>query len=50
MAEYFAVSVRTVYLLIGEGDLMGIRIRGCLRVSLEEINRFEINLDKDIEI
>ncbi len=37
VAEYFAVSVRTVYRLIDEGDLRANRIRGCLRVSVEEI-------------
>jgi excisionase family DNA binding protein len=32
IAVYFAISVRTVYRLINDGDLMGAKIRGCLRV------------------
>jgi excisionase family DNA binding protein len=39
VAVYFAVSVRTVYRLLDEGDLQATRIRGCLRVSAEEIIR-----------
>lgn len=41
VAAYFAVSVRTVYRLLDEGDLQGCRIRGCVRVSAEEVGRFE---------
>jgi excisionase family DNA binding protein len=41
VAAYFAVSVRTVYRLLDEGDLQGCRIRGCVRVSAEEVRRFE---------
>jgi len=41
VADYFAVSERTVYRLLDDGDLQAIRIRGCRRVSLEEIRRFE---------
>ena len=44
VAVYFAISVRTVYRLLDDGDLMGAKIRGCLRVSTEEIIRFEKNL------
>ena len=38
---YFAISARTVYRLMDEGDLQASRIRGCVRVSAEEIRRFE---------
>jgi excisionase family DNA binding protein len=44
VADYFAVSERTVYRLLDEGDLQTIRIRGFRRVSLEEIRRFEERL------
>lgn len=44
VALYFAISVRTVYRLLDEGDLKATRIRGCLRVSAEEIRRFEEKL------
>jgi excisionase family DNA binding protein len=41
VAAYFAISVRTVYRLLNEGDLRGCRIRGCVRVSVEDMERFE---------
>lgn len=41
MAAYFSISARTVYRLLDEGDLQAARIRGCVRVSAEEIRRFE---------
>jgi len=41
VATYFAISVRTVYRLLDEGDLQVTRIRGCVRVSAEEIQRYE---------
>ena len=41
VAVYFAISARTVYCLLDEGDLQVTRIRGCVRVSAEEIRRFE---------
>jgi excisionase family DNA binding protein len=44
VAVYFAISVRTVYRLLDEGDLQGCRIRGCVRVSAEEVKRFEETL------
>jgi len=39
-----SISVRTVYRLLDEGDLQVTRIRGCVRVSVEEIRRFEETL------
>jgi len=41
VAVYFSISVRTVYRLLDEGDLQTTRIRGCVRVSAEEIGKFE---------
>lgn len=50
VAVYFAISARTVYRLLDEGDLQLTRIRGCVRVSVEEIRRFEesLRLDDDM--
>jgi excisionase family DNA binding protein len=45
VAEYFAISVRTVYRLIDEGQLNRTRIRGCPRVPLAEIRRYERELE-----
>lgn len=41
VAVYFGISERTVYRLLDDGDLQPTRIRRCLRVSEEEIRRFE---------
>jgi excisionase family DNA binding protein len=41
VAIYFAISTRTIYRLLDKGDLQATRIRGCVRVSAEEIRRFE---------
>lgn len=41
VADYFAISERTVYRLLEDGALQTIRIRSCRRVALEEIRRFE---------
>ena len=41
VAVYFAVSARTVYRLLDMGDLQATRIRGCLRVSSDEMKRYE---------
>ena len=46
VAAYFSISVRTVYRLLDEGDLQRRKIRGCLRVSVEEVTRFENNMNK----
>jgi excisionase family DNA binding protein len=45
VADYFSISARTVYRLLDDGDLKASRIRGCLRVSAEEIKRFEKNVE-----
>ncbi|MDI6727159.1 MAG: helix-turn-helix domain-containing protein [Smithellaceae bacterium] len=44
VADYFAISTRTVYRLLDEGALQTIQIRSCRRVALEEIRRFEEKL------
>jgi excisionase family DNA binding protein len=41
VAVYFAISARTIYRLLDMGDFQATRIRGCVRVSAEEIRRFE---------
>ena len=46
VAVYFAVSARTVYRLLDMGDLQATRIRGCLRVSSDELKRFEALLER----
>jgi excisionase family DNA binding protein len=46
VADYFSISVRTVYRLIDEGELKRMKIRGCLRVPIWEIERYEKELEK----
>ena len=41
VAVHFAVSTQTVYRMIDMGDLKAVRLRGCLRVSVEELHRYE---------
>ena len=41
VAIYFSVSDRTIYRLIDMGDLKVVRLRGCIRISTEEIREFE---------
>ncbi|RLB88491.1 MAG: DNA-binding protein [Deltaproteobacteria bacterium] len=40
LAEYFAISVKTVYLLIDKGELRRTKIRVCLRIPVWEIERY----------
>ena len=49
VAEYFSISVRTVYRLIDEGELKRTKIMGCLRVPVWEIERYEKELEKQTE-
>ena len=49
VAEYFSISVRTVYRLIEEGKLSRVKIRGCLRIPIGEINRYEGKLKKEMD-
>ena len=48
VAEYFSISVRTVYRLVEEGELGRTKIRGCLRVPVWEIERYENKLKKQM--
>jgi excisionase family DNA binding protein len=50
VADYFSISVRTVYRLIDEGELKRTKIRGCLRVPLWEIERYQQELEKQTEV
>lgn len=50
VAAYFAISMRTVYRLLDDGEFHVTRIRGCVRVSFEEIRRYEeaqVRLDQE---
>jgi excisionase family DNA binding protein len=47
VADYFAISERTVYRLLEDGALQTIRIRSCRRVALEEIKKFEERLTEE---
>lgn len=49
VADYFAISVRTVYRLIDEGELKRTKIRGCLRIPMWKIERYEKELEKQME-
>jgi hypothetical protein len=40
--------VRTVYRLIDEGDLKCTKIRGCLRIPVWEIERYEKELQRQM--
>ena len=50
IADYFSISVRTVYRLIDEGEIKRTKIRGCLRVPIWEIERYEKELEKQTEV
>ena len=41
VARYFHVSDRTIYRIIDMGDLKVVRLRDCIRISVEEIREFE---------
>ena len=47
VACYFSVSDRTIYRLIDTGDFKVIRIRGCVRIPVEEINCLEEKLKEE---
>ena len=42
VALYFSVSASTIYRLIDVGDLKAIRLRGCLRVPVDELRDIEV--------
>jgi len=48
VADYFNVSTRTIYRLIEEGELPRVKIRGCLRILIWEIERYEQKLKEVI--
>ena len=48
VADYFAISVRTVYRLIDESELKRTKIRGCLRIPVWEIERYAKELEKQM--
>jgi len=48
VAQYFAISVRTVYRLIDEGELKRTKIRGCLRIPIWEIQKYEKKLQEEM--
>ncbi|MDO8723220.1 MAG: helix-turn-helix domain-containing protein [Syntrophales bacterium] len=47
VAEFFTVSERSIYRLLDEGELKATKIRNCLRVSIDEIKRYEEKLKDD---
>jgi excisionase family DNA binding protein len=40
LSVHFAISPQTVYRMIDLGELKAVRLRGCLRVSAEELRRY----------
>jgi len=46
VADYFAISVRTVYRLIDEGELKRTKIRGCLRIPVWKIERYAKEIEE----
>jgi len=49
VAAYFAVSRRTIYRLIEEGDLTTVHIRGCVRIAAEVLAGYEARLAAEAE-
>ena len=41
VAVHFSISSQTVYRMIDMGDLKAVRLRGWLRVSVEELRLYE---------
>ena len=41
LSVHFAISPQTVYRMIDLGELKAVRLRGCLRISAEELRRYE---------
>jgi len=41
LSVHFDISPQTVYRMIDLGELKAVRLRGCLRVSAEELRRYE---------
>lgn len=47
VAEHFSISTKTVYRLIDEGELKSVKIKNILRVSANEIDRYEKKIVRD---
>lgn len=47
VAAYFSVSSRTIYRLIDDGEIKTLRIRDCIRISVEEVQAFEVRVIVD---
>jgi excisionase family DNA binding protein len=41
LSVHFDISPQTVYRMIDLGELKAVRLRGCLRVSTEELRPYE---------
>jgi len=48
VADYFSISKPTVYRLIADGEIQAIKIRQCVRVSAQEIQRLENHFKFDV--
>ncbi len=48
LSVHFDISPQTVYRMIDLGELKAVRLRGCLRVSVEELRRYEKRRRTDI--
>jgi len=46
MVLYGVDSTRTIYRLIEEGELPRVKIRGCLRIPIWEIEKYEERLNE----
>jgi excisionase family DNA binding protein len=41
LSVHFDISPQTVYRMIDLGELKAVRLRGCLRISVEELRRYK---------
>ena len=48
VANYFSVHQSTVRRLIDDGDIQVIKMRTCVRISVQEINRLEKRFKFDV--
>jgi len=48
VVQYFAISVRTAYRLIDVGELRSTKIRGCLKIPIWKIQRYEKKLQEEV--
>lgn len=47
MADYFSISIRLAYSLIEERKIRCIKIKSTIRISYEEMIRFENDMEKE---